>query len=64
MPSKFSEFLTGRGDIEPEFMEVEGSFGCQLCFQQVDQAKYYPLDQILIWECPSGHKSYAEEFVL
>lgn len=63
--SKFSEFAArNTGPQEPEHIVIDGSFGCQTCFEQVDEAKFYHADKMLVWICSHDHKSYIEEFNL
>lgn len=46
----------------PRGMEISGSFGCQVCFEQCDDAEYFRIEKILKWTCSEGHVSYVEEF--
>ena len=62
---KFSEFIAQTPQAEaPKGMEISGSFGCQTCYTQCDEAEYFSVEKILKWTCPDGHISYVEEFVL
>jgi hypothetical protein len=63
--TKFSEFVSGSEKPErPKGMEISGSFGCQTCYEQCDEAEYFMVEKILKWKCSEGHISYVEEFVL
>ena len=43
---------------------VEGTFGCQLCYVYCDVAYYVPKIKALTWQCPDGHVSIIEDFIL
>lgn len=45
-------------------MTIEGSFGCQFCFEQVGDATYYAVQKLLKWTCSEGHVSFVEDFSL
>ncbi len=60
---KFDE-LFGKPKEEPDlsFVEIGGTFNCQVCEQYVFEAKWYQVQKLLVWECVNGHKSYIEGF--
>jgi len=66
MNDKFAKF----GKKEPEapqqlslfFREMEMFMDCTVCNAEVDIAKYYPNESVLLWECELGHKSMIEGF--
>lgn len=49
---------------KPESMEIGGAFMCEYCRSMVMSADYFPLDQIVTYECVNGHISYIENFKL
>jgi len=63
---KFSDFIAQQPKQEeaPKGLPVAGAFGCQTCFEQVDDAEYFQIEKILKWKCSEGHISYVEDFVL
>lgn len=64
--SKFSDFLNSQQQQPepPTGMDIDGSFMCQFCPEQVDEATYFAIEKILLWKCSQGHKSFAEDFSL
>jgi hypothetical protein len=62
--SKFSKLVAERGDDAPVGTLIDGSFGCQVCHEQVDEAKYYVRERVLLWRCSQKHESFIEEFML
>ncbi len=65
--SKFSDFLEAQngGKKEPIKGElVQGTFGCQTCYEYMDDAEYFHLQKLLKWKCSSDHISFIEEFTL
>lgn len=61
---KFNEFIGQPKDEAPKGMEIDGSFGCQVCYEQVEEAEYFQVERILKWKCSQGHVSFIEDFVL
>lgn len=62
---KFDEFLSKKAEeAKPEGTVIYGTFGCQSCFDMVDEAEYFQIEKILRWKCQSGHISYIENWVL
>lgn len=51
-------------DISAMALEVPGSFGCQICYEQVDGAEYFQVSRVLRWKCSQGHISLIEKFDL
>lgn len=43
---------------------IEGTFVCQTCFEDVGEAKLFRAEQLLMWTCSDGHKSWVEDFIL
>lgn len=50
--------------LDQPFQLIEGGFGCKQCFVQSDEAKYYPMQHLLIWVCENQHKNVIEGFDL
>lgn len=63
---KFSDFIahSSQRAEAPEGIQIDGAFGCQTCYEQVDEAEYFPVEKILKWKCSESHISYIEEFIL
>lgn len=52
-------------DVEEiEFIDLPGTFQCQVCDKICDDAKYGPMSKVLTWKCEDGHKSFIEGFML
>lgn len=62
--SKFDEFLAKTEEERPRGMEIGGSFVCQTCYEQVEEAEWFQPERLLVWDCSQGHKSYIEGFSL
>ncbi len=65
--SNFKDFAqSARKQENPvdNFIVIDGAFGCATCFEQVDQARYYPDDRVLAWRCSETHVSSIEDFIL
>jgi hypothetical protein len=65
--SKYSEILgepKAAKAAKPEMHQIEGSFECHVCRELVDDARYYPTESLLVWECSEKHKSHIEGFDL
>jgi hypothetical protein len=64
--SAYSDFVAAgaKPPEKPQGMSLDGTYNCQLCGVQVDQATYYPVDSVLVWICPEGHKSFIKGFSL
>lgn len=62
---KFDEFLDKtKGHKAPEGIVLDGTFNCQTCNVQVEEAEWFMAQKILRWVCPEGHTSYIEGFSL
>lgn len=63
---KFEDFLGAKKaeKHESEHFAIGGSFSCQSCIDDADEAEYYPVEHLLIWKCQDGHTSYLENFSL
>jgi len=62
---KLTDFLSKSSPGEaPKGIVIDGAFGCQTCYEQCDEAEYFPIEKILRWKCSEGHMSYIEEFTL
>ncbi len=48
----------------PKGMVLDISAHCQICFESVDEAEYFPIEKILKWKCSKAHISFIEEFKL
>jgi len=57
-----------KGPVKPKAVpfhrEVEMYLDCNMCDEEVELAKYFPNENLLIWECSKGHKSIIEGFNL
>lgn len=63
--SRFDEFLEKTAqDDAPKGRELDGTFMCQSCPEQVDAAEYYQAQKLLVWTCSQKHKSFIEGFCL
>jgi len=66
--SKFDDFMkaspqkTTPADQTGEL--VGGSFQCQRCYVEVEEAEYFHRERLLLWLCPEGHTSHIEDIVL
>lgn len=45
-------------------LDIEGSFLCQVCNEDVEHAQYFMKKAVLSWECSSGHVTASKEFKL
>lgn len=61
---KYSEFAKASPQTKPEGVVIDGTFGCQRCQEQANEAEWFVNEKILQWSCPDGHLSYIEDFVL
>ena len=64
--SKFSDFMQAQEKAQEKIsgIIIDGAFGCQQCFECVDEAEYFQRERLLKWECQHGHVSYIEDFLL
>ena len=62
--SKFEEFMQSQQTKLEPGVPVEGSFQCQICYEIVDEAEYFPTRRLLKWVCEDKHISYIEDFML
>jgi len=65
--SHWENFKKSNPDVAnamPVGMPIFGTFACQHCELDTDEATYYAVDSVLKWECPDGHVSFAENFRL
>lgn len=62
--SNYSKLFEKPDKEKPEMRPIGGSFECQVCGVDVDDARYYPTESLLVWECPENHKSHIEGFDL
>jgi len=61
---KFSEFNKSSNPPVNPPVELGGSFTCQACDAEVDEAEWFRQERILRWKCPEGHISFIEDFSL
>lgn len=54
----------GEPKRETPTMSLDVDVSCQICFEYVDDATYYPVEKLLKWKCSQGHISFMEEFRL
>ena len=51
------------GNSKPkDYQEVVGTFCCQTCDAWVNSARFYQLEEMLVWDCQEGHRSHIKEF--
>lgn len=62
--SKFEEFIGNHNQKIQPGIPIDGSFSCQMCFEVVDEAEYFPTRRLLKWVCSEEHLSYVEDFML
>lgn len=62
--SKFEDFMKSQVREPRKGMEIDGSFGCQTCDLEVEEAEYFNIEKVLKWKCANGHISYIEDFKL
>jgi hypothetical protein len=62
--SKFEEFMQSQSQSPHPGIPIDGSFQCQVCFEMVDEAEYFPTRRWLKWTCSESHLSYIEDFML
>lgn len=64
--SKFDEFMKAQSSAPSPVTGtiIDGAFGCQTCFECVDEAEYFQQNRLLKWVCDHGHVSYIEDFML
>lgn len=47
---------------EPQGIPIDGTFECQTCFEQVEQAIYDNVNTLLLWQCSNKHVSIIKDF--
>jgi len=62
--SKLSDFMSSGEQPKAAKIDLEVDVSCQICFEYVDDAEYYPIEKLLKWKCSQGHVSFIEEFRL
>lgn len=63
--SKLDDLLGGDesdGLRKPEGMEWYAAVHCQMCGMAVMEQTLYPAEQLLVWTCSSGHRSFIEGY--
>lgn len=62
--SRLEDFLgPSEGPERPDGLDWYAAVRCQVCGVDVDEQKLYPAERVLLWTCPSGHRSYLEDYM-
>lgn len=59
--SKLENFLNDK-PVHPPGVEFHAAVNCHTCGEAVPDQEYFPEDSVLVWTCPSGHRSIMENF--
>lgn len=61
--NKFDELFGEKSVEKPKFELIEGSFGCDYCWEIMDNAEYYAKEKRLIYR-HADHETIIEGFSL
>lgn len=62
---KLDDFLgRDKAQAQPRLDGLEwfASVQCQTCGKRVDDQTLFPSEQLLVWVCDAGHKSFIEGY--